>query len=180
MKALNAAAFAVNTQDFTTATPTATITGVAPFGVATIEVNGVPYPVTWSTTTAWTIKVPLGAVTNVLQIVGKDLRGNVFAGASGQVTVTYTGAIPQAADWVVINEIMYNAAFTDAEFIEIYNSHPTYAFDLSGYKLKGADFTFPPGALIQPNGILVVAKDSAHFAAAYGATIPLVGEYAGR
>lgn len=180
MKAIDAAAFTVSTQDFTSASPTATITGLAPFGVATIEINGVPYPITWTAATAWSIKVPLGAVTNVFQIVGKDLRGNIYSGATGRVTVTYTGAIPQPADWVSINEIMYNAALPDAEFIEIYNSHPTYAFDLSGYKLKGADFTFPPGALIQPNNYLVIAKDSAFFAAAYGATIPLIGEYTGR
>jgi hypothetical protein len=180
IKTADAAAFTVSTTDFETSNPTATISGIAPFGVATIEINGTPYPVAWTSATAWSIKVPLGAVTNVLQIAGKDLRGNIYTNATGQVTVTYTGAIPDPADWVVINEIMYNASITDAEFIEIYNRHPTYAFDLSGYKLKGADFTFPPGMLIQPNGFLLVAKDSASFASAYGATIPIVGEYSGR
>jgi hypothetical protein len=180
VKAADATTFAITTQSFTTGSPTATVNGVAPYGVATIEVNGVPYPVTWIANTTWSVKVPLGAVTNVLQVVGKDLRGNVYTNATAQITVTYTGAVPQAKDWVVINEIMYNAAVTDAEFVEIYNTNPTYTFDLSGYKLKGADFTFPAGALIQPNGYLVIAKDSASFAGAYGATIPIVGEYSGR
>jgi hypothetical protein len=180
IKAIDAAAFTVTTQDFTTATPTATITGLAPFNVASIEVNGLPYPITWTTATGWSIKVPLGAAANVLQIVGKDLRGNVYAGATGKVTVTFTGAIPKAEDWVVINEIMYNASLANAEFIEIYNRHPSFAFDLSGYKLKGADFTFPGGTLIQPNGFSLVVKDSASFASAYGLNIPIVGEYAGR
>lgn len=181
IRAADAAAFVVNTPDSTTASPTATITGVAPLGVATIEVNGIPYPVTWtSPLTAWRITVPLGAVTNTLNIVGKDLRGNVYTNATKRVTFIYTGAVPNPADWVVINEINYNALATDAEFIELYNSHPSYAFDLSGFRLRGADFTFPAGTLIQPNGYLLVAKDSASFAAAYGATIPIVGEYLGR
>jgi hypothetical protein len=100
--------------------------------------------------------------------------------SGSKVTIIYTGAIPLASDWVVINEIMYNALATDAEFIEIYNQHPTYTFDLSGYRLRGADFTFPAGALIKPNSYLVIAKDSASFAAAYGPSIPIIGEYAGR
>jgi hypothetical protein len=172
--------FSMATPPASTATATLALTGIAPFPIATIEVNGVPYPVTWTGNTAWRIQVPLGAATNVLQVVGKDLRGNVFTNATREVTVVYTGAVPQPADWVVINEIMYNAAATDAEFIEIYNRHPSYAFDLSGFKLKGADFTFPAGAFIQPNGYLVIAKNSASFAAAYGATIPIIGEYQGK
>jgi hypothetical protein len=180
VKAADAANFSITTQNTTNSSSTITLTGIAPFGVATIEINGTPYPVTWTGNTAWSIKVPLGNVTNVLQIVGKDLRGNVYTNATGQVTVNYTGAVPEPADWVVINEIMYNAFVTDAEYIEILNTHPTYAFDLSGFQLKGADFTFPAGVFIQPNGYLVIAKDSASFASAYGATIPIVGEYTGR
>ncbi|HUS34207.1 MAG TPA: lamin tail domain-containing protein [Verrucomicrobiae bacterium] len=179
INAVNPAAFTVTTADFTTPSPTATITGTAPFAVSTIEVNGTPYAVTWTSQTSWSIQVPLGAVTNTLNIVAKGLRGNVLS-TGLKVTVTYTGAIPLASDWVVINEIMYNALATDAEYIEIYNTHPTYTFDLSGYKLRGADFTFPAGAFIKPNSYLVIAKDSASFAAAYGATIPIIGEYGGR
>lgn len=180
IRSSDAIAFNITTSDSTTANSTATITGIAPFGVATIEVNGTPYPVTWTGFTTWSIKAPLGAVTNVLQIVGKDLRGGIYTNAVDQVTITYTGSVPQAKDWVVINEIMYNALAADAEYIEIFNSHPTYTFDLSNYRLKGADFTFPNGSFIPPNGYLLVVKDSAAFASAYGATIPIAGEYSGR
>jgi regulation of enolase protein 1 (concanavalin A-like superfamily) len=179
IRPLDATAFAVATKDFTTNVSTATITGSAPFGVSSIEINGTPYPVTWTSPIAWSIKVPLGAVTNTLQIVARDVQGNVYTNGTGTVTVTYTGAIPNIADWVVINEIMYNASINNAEFIELYNSNPTAAFDLSGCKLKGASFTFPGGTLIQPNGFVVVAKDSASFASAYGATIPIAGEWTG-
>ena len=60
--------------------------------------------------------MPLATATNVLQIVGKDLRGIAYAGATGQVTVLYSGAVPQPQDWVVINEIMFHAPVQDGEF----------------------------------------------------------------
>ncbi len=180
LRTADAAAFSVATRDTTTSSPIVTVTGAAPFGVASIEINGAPYPITWTGNTAWSIKVPLGAASNPLDIVGRDLRGNVYTNATARVTITYTGAVPLPSDWVRINEIMYNAAATDAEYVEIFNRHPSYPFDLSGYRLKGADFTFPSGSFIQPNAYLLVVKHSAAFAAAYGSTIPIVGEYAGK
>lgn len=179
IKNADAKSFSVTSQDFTTSAPTATITGIAPFGVASIEINGTPYPVSWTGNTLWNVKVPLPAATNVLRVVGKDLRGNAYAGATGQVTITYTAPAPQAQDWVMINEIMYRALSKDAEFVELFNRQAACAFDLSGVKLEGADFAFAPGTFIQPNGYLVVAKNSAAFAAAFGATIPVAGEYSG-
>lgn len=179
IKSADAAAFSVTTKNFTSPASTATITGVAPFGVATIEINGTAYPATWTGNTAWTIKVPLTGPANVLQIAGKDLRGRLYPGASGQVTVEYTGAAPQPQDWVVINEIMCQPAQPNGEYVELFNRHPSYAFDLSGFKLSGTGFYFAPGTFIQPNRYLVVARQSAAFAAAYGATIPLAGEFPG-
>ncbi len=179
IKNSDAAAFSITTKDFTSATSTATVTGIAPFGVATIEINGVAYPVTWTGNTAWTIKVPLSGPASVLQIVGKDLRGRVYQGATGQVTVKYAGTAPQPQDWVVINEIMYYPARENGEFVELFNRHPSYAFDVSGFKLGGTGFCFAPGTFIQPNRYLLVARNSAAFAAAYGATIPLAGEFPG-
>jgi hypothetical protein len=125
------------------------------------------------------VKVPLGGATNVLQVVGRDLRGNIYTNATDEITITFTGSIPTAKDWVVINEIMYHAATNNAEYIELFNRHPSYAFDLSGYRLQGVNFTFPPGAFIQPNGFAVIVKDSAAFASAYGVTNRIVGEYSG-
>lgn len=176
----DAKSFTMATRDTTSSSPTMTLTGTAPFAVATIEVNGIPYPVTWTSATAWSVKVPLGAPTSVLKVVGKDLRGNAYPGAAASVTIQYTGEVPQPQDWVAINEIMYNAPVKNAEFIEIFNRHPSSAFDLSGYNLSGASFTFAPGTFIQPNGYLVVAKDPASFASAYGGTIPLAGKYSGK
>ena len=165
--------------DFTSSDPTVSLSGVAPFAVASIEVNGVPFPVNWTATMTWQITVPLGARTNQLQIAGRDLRGNLISVANDTITVLYDGAVPQPQDWVVINEIMYNPAESDAEFLELHNRHPSFAFDLSGYDAGGIAFTLPPGSLIQPNGYLVIVRNRAAFAAVYGATLPAIGPYSG-
>src|SRR4029077_7853590 len=47
------------------------------------------------------------------------------------------------------------------------------SFDLSGWELQGLGYTFPAGALINPNAYLILAANRATFAAAYGATIPV-------
>lgn len=165
--------------DFSSTEPTVSLTGFAPFAVATIEVNGVPFPVSWTSLTNWQITVPLGGATNRLQIVGRDLRGDPVASAADTINVQYSGAVPQPMDWVVINEIMYDPAEPEAEFIELHNRHPSFAFDLSAFELSGIGLTLPPGSLIQPNGFLVLAQNRAAFGAAYGALIPVIGPYSG-
>jgi len=165
--------------DLTSADSSIVLAGFAPFAVATIEVNGVPFPVNWVNATNWQVTVPLGSRTNLLEITGKDLRGASVTNAADTITVTYTGGVPQPQDWVVINEIMYHAFDPDADFIELHNRHPSYAFDLSDFELRGVDFRFPPGSLIQPNGYLVIAENRAAFGAAYGPLIAILGPYQG-
>lgn len=176
---LDAAAFTVNTTNSTSANAVATITGVAPAAVASIEVNGIPYPITWTGVMAWSIRVPLGAGANALQIAGKDLRGNLYPGATNQVTITYNGVPPRPQDWITISEILYHPTVKSGDFIEIYNRHPNYAFDLSGFVLQGVTFTFPPGSFIQPGRYLVLARDPAVFASTYGPSIPVAGQFSG-
>lgn len=166
--------------DFASNDSVVSLTGTAPFAVVTIEVNGVPFPVSWITVTTWQITVPLGGLTNVLQITGRDLRGNVVTGANDTIRIAYNGDVPQPQEWVVFNEIMYNPPAPNAAFVELHNTHPTFAFDLSGFKLRGVDFTFPPGSFIQPNGFVVIAEDLASFAYTYGATIPVLGPFSGK
>ncbi|MDB6152363.1 MAG: hypothetical protein JWL90_816 [Chthoniobacteraceae bacterium] len=72
----------------------------------------------------------------------------------------------------LINEIMFHPAGTPEdpaqEWIEIYNSDPAAAIDLSNWKLsKGIDFVFPAGATLAPGGYLVVAANVAAFNAAH-------------
>ena len=180
LKSSDSSSFVILTSsEFTNTTPLASISGNAPFAVATIEVNGVPYPVTWSSFVRWQINVPLTARTNILTIVGKDLRGNIVPGASNSITVYYEGEPPNPKDWIVINEIMYNAPVKNAEFVELYNRSLSSAFDLSGWIFSGLGLTIPQGTIIQPNGFLVFVKDPAAFALAYGATNPVAAQFPG-
>lgn len=183
LRAADAQSFSITSAggtDFSTGNPVAVLTGTAPFAVAAIEVNGVPYPVSWTSFAAWRMQIPLGAPTNALELVGVDLRGRPVAGASSALTIRYTGPVLPPEEWVVINEIMYHPPVDDAEFLELHNPHPAAPFDLSGFRLNGIDFTFPSGTVIAPNGYLVMAQNRAAFASAYGTSIPVVGEYAGR
>jgi hypothetical protein len=164
---------------FSSSTNLIAINGVAPISLHTIRVNGIAWPVTWTTPTNWTMRVPLEQATNNLVIAGYNIDGVPVAGTTNLLTVTYTGLIPRSEDYLVINEIMYNPASSGAQFIEILNSSPTFAFDLSGWRVNGLDFTFPIGTIITNGQILVLAQNRAAFAQAYGASIPVLAEFLG-
>ncbi len=168
-------------EDFTSSNESVTLSGFAPFAVASIEVNGVPYAINWTGAgaTNWQISVPLGGVTNVLQITGRDLRGQALTGAVDTITVVYNGPVPLPQDYLAINEINYHSVASKADFVELYNRHPSFAFDLSGFRLDGIGYTFPKGTLIQPNGFIVVVEHKASFAAAYDPLLPVLGPYSG-
>ncbi|MCX8109571.1 MAG: lamin tail domain-containing protein [Verrucomicrobiae bacterium] len=134
---------------------------------------------TWTDQRTFRVVVPLTQRTNVLTLVGKDRRGNPVAGASDSITVTYTGAIERPEDFVVINEINYHPLIQGAGFVELYNRSTTTPFDLSGFRFDGIGYTFPAGAIIQPNSFLVLANDRRVFANAYGQTVPVFDEFPG-
>lgn len=182
LTASDAASFAItsnNGNNFTSSTSTTLIAGNAPFAVATIEVNGTPYPVTWTSPNAWSIAVPLTQVTNVLTFVGRDRLGAAWPGSTDTITVVYRGAVPQPQDFVVLNEIHYNPLEPRASFVELFNRSTTTPFDLSGFQLEGVGYTFPDGAILGPNAYLVLVKDRAQFAAAYGQTVPVFDVFPG-
>ena len=124
---------------------------------------------------------PNTADVNPASIQGYDLRGNPIAGSSDTITITYTGIAEQPQDFLVITEIMlYNPSVPNAAFIEIYNRSTNTAFDVSNFRIDGADFAFPEGTIVQPGAFLVVANDPNAFAAAYGSSIPLAGVLNGK
>ncbi len=179
----NAAAFAITSNggnNFTATTPTATLTGTAPFAVASIAVNGVSYPVTWTGFTTFSISVPLTKPTNPLALVGLDRKGNPLPGITDSVTVTYNGAVPQPQDFVVINEVHYNPAVPQTSFIELFNRNTATPFDLSGFVLEGVGYSFPAGSIIAPNSYLLLVGDRAAFAAAFGAGVVVFDQFSGR
>jgi len=167
-------------KDFATATNLLTLTGTAPVAIKTLEVNGVNYPVTWTSVTAWSLRLPLTARTNALTVQGYDSRGNLFSNSVARITVTYTGAVERPQDCLVFNEIMYHPAAPNAEFVELYNTSSKTTFDLSSWRIEGVGFTFAEGSMISPRGYLVVAGNRTAFAAAYGANVPVAGEFPGR
>jgi hypothetical protein len=164
----------------TTANNLVTLTGSAPVEIKTIRVNGVAYPLAWSTVTTWSMSLPVNAGPNTLSIRCYDVHGNLLPNYTATVSVNYTGAPELPQNYLVINEIMYAPAIPGAEFVEIYNRSPDFAFDLSNYRFNGLNYTFPEGATIAPNSYLVLAKDLAVFNTAYGGGIPVFGLFNGR
>lgn len=60
---------------------------------------------------------------------------------------------------IVISEIMYHPIGGSAyEFIEITNLND-FSVDLSGYSFTGIGYTFPPGSILQSQGILFLASN---------------------
>lgn len=174
--------FAITTNggsDLTNTSSTVTLTGTAPFAVANILVNGGAYPLTWTDQKTYSLSVPLTQATNRLTLVGLDRHGIPLAGATNVITIYYPGAIQSPKGQVVISEIHYHPAQTDASFVELFNNSADTTFDLSGWRLEGAAYTFPAGAVIAPNAYVVLAKTRASFAAAYGTTTPVFDEFPG-
>jgi hypothetical protein len=150
-----------------------TLTGTAPIEAASLLINGYPYPVTWVTLTNWSISLILNAGTSVLNVQAYDSAGFPLGGMSGSVFVAYNGSTPSAQNHLVINEIMFKPLVADGEYVEIFNTSTTHAFDLSNWQLKGLGYTFPPGTFITNRQFLVLAKNRLAFANAYGAAIPV-------
>jgi len=154
-------AFSISGDSLITTSNLVTLSGTAPVQVQSILINGVPYPVTWTSVSGWSIRLPVGVGTNVLNLAGCDLNGNLLTNFTGTVTVNYMGAMPDPAGMIVFNEIMYNPSMPGAQYVELYNASSSVAFDLSGWQLQGLSYTFPPGSLIAPNSYLVLAANAA-------------------
>ena len=166
-------------QDFNTNQNQVTLTGTAPIEVKSLRVNGDEYPVMWTSVTHWSLRLVLQPGTNQFAIQGLDGNGLVLSNATGSLAIGYTGIEELPQDHLVINEIMHHPIVLGAAYVELLNTAQYTAFDLSGWRLKGVDFTFAEGAVIPPGGYVVVVENRAAFAAAYGNTIPMAGEFAG-
>lgn len=165
------------TGTMTTDDPVLTLTGTAQFLVQTITVNGIHYPVEWIDKNTWQINLLLEEEENQLEIRGLDRHGEVLESSS--LSVTFTGVTQNAEDYLAINEIMCYPAVPETEFVEIHNYSDTHAFDLAGYRLRGVDFNFAPGTLIEPGGFLLVVRNRIAFDEQYGTGLSVAGEYSG-
>ena len=162
--------FTVNgSVSFSTNNNLITISGDAPFEIKTITVNGGAYPVKWLTSSSWTMSVPLAFGTNTLLLQAWDNSGNQLTNFVQTIIVNYTGTIASPDGVIVFNEIQPHPLESGGEFIELFN-RATNAFNLSGWRVNGLGYTFPPGSFIQPKGYLVLAKDWHAFAKTHGFT----------
>ncbi len=172
--------FNVSTNLISTNRNLVTLAGTAPVSVRTITVNGVTYVPTWLTATSWRIFLPVTNGTTTLVIAGFDRFGNPVPNASRTVTVDNTAPDELAADNIIINEVMYNPLISNATYIELFNRSTAYAFNLSGWRLSGIDYTFPPGTILTNRGLLVICKDRPAFGNAYGWGIPALEGFGGQ
>jgi len=168
-----------NGASFTSATPTALIEGIAPFAAEEIFVNGVAVPTEWLDPQRFRLRVPLTQAVNTLAITGVDRNGNPIAGLTDSITVSYSGAFEKASDFVVINEVNYNALASGASYLELYNRSASTSFDLSGYEINGVGYVFPSGSVIPAGAYWVLVRDRAAFSIAYGAGVLVFDEFPG-
>jgi len=169
------AAFAITTSagnNFSTSNQIVTIAGTAPLAVKTIEVNGVAHPITWTSTTVWTVMVSVFNGINTLNVQGRDRYGRLLTNALDAITVTNTG--PGALFPVVINEWMADNAGPGGvvdpldglfqDWFELFNPN-TNGVSLTGFHLtdnlsQPTKFKIPSGTVIGPRGFLFVWADN--------------------
>jgi hypothetical protein len=174
-----AANFSVSgSTNFTASSNLVTLTGTAPIPVKTITVNGQPWLVTWTSVNNWSLNLLLGTGTNQFVVRAYDSNSNLVGSASS-LSIVYNGSIPSPVGQVVINEIMFNPAVPDAEFVELFNTSSTVTFDLANWQFNGLDYVFPGGSFIAPRSFVVLAKDRTAFDIGYGTNPAVLGEFSG-
>lgn len=156
---------------FSVNTNLVTIAGSGWIDVREIEVNGVPYPLDWTTVTNWSMTVPLVSGTNFLTFQGVDRTGARRANLVDSISVTNT--LPSTLEPVVINEWMADnvgpGGYFDPvdglfqDWFELYNPNAE-AVNLGGYFLTDNlsvpdKFTIPQGTVIGAKGFLLVWAD---------------------
>lgn len=102
------------------------------------------------------------------------LRARVLARGEWSALVEATFSVGAAALTVLPTEIMYNAAGGgEYEFLELVNL-AEWPVDLSGHRLAGIDYLFPPGSVARPGQpiLLVSDRNPTAFAARYPGVIP--------
>jgi len=149
-----------------------TLTGTAPLAVKEIEINGVRYPITWTSNTGWSLRVPLYNGPNELAVQGIARNGTRLTNAVDSIIVTNSSAGVHLP--VVINEWMADNAAPDGfadpvdglfqDWFELFNPN-TNSVNLAGFYLTDnlglpAKWPVPLGTIIAPGGFLLVWADN--------------------
>jgi len=164
---------------FTNASTLVMLSGTAPIGARVITINGVEYPLIWSSITNWTARLALNGQTNVFDIRAHDQNGQLLANGSRSITVYFNGPVTTPENGLAISEIMYMPVNTNASYVEIFNRSTNTTFDLSTYRLNGLSLQFDPGTILAPRSYAVVVKNILAFQAAYGTNAMIAGVFEG-
>ncbi len=174
----DATAFKVSSSNvITSSNNLVVITGEAPVETRSVTINGREYPIVWTDVRTFRIQYLATSPTNEMVIEGIDVRGQPIAGFRTNLTVVQTRVAPRPEAALVINEIMYHPTNPAAAYVEILNNSD-FAFDLSGWRMNGVDYTFPAVTLITNQQHLVLAQDRTAFTAAYPGA-PMFAEFKG-
>ncbi len=159
--------FAVDAPSFfETETNYLVLTGTAPVGVKTITLNGAAYPITWTSPTHFVMRFALHAGYNTYTLQGFDRFGVAIVTATSTTTAYFTGTEPDATGALTISEIFYAAPTNGAQFVEIVNQSEN-SFDLTGWRLDGANLIFPLGSIVTNGQTIVMARNKAAFNAMF-------------
>jgi hypothetical protein len=160
-----------NGNDFTVHTNRVVLEGIGWLDVNEIEVNGVPYALTWNTISNWSLTVPLVSGTNFLTMQARDHSG--LRPVHLVDTISVTNTMPPARLAVVINEWMADnmapGGYVDPadglfqDWFELFNPNETEV-DLSGFHLTDdlsspTKWKIPTNTVIAGRGFLVVWAD---------------------
>lgn len=158
-----------------------TLSGTAPLDARALTLDGQVIPVTWTTRSAWTARVPFPSGTNVVTLGGIDGRGLPLTNPPVAVRVIVTAPDESPVGRILISEILPQpASALSASWIELQNTSFSSAFDLSGWRLEGLNYSVPPGTVLAAGGRLVIPSSRYLFGQTYGPQLPVAGEFAGR
>jgi len=172
--------FAANATAPATNVNTVTLYGTAGVQVYEIRVNDIAYPVNWVGTnvanthapTNWAMTVTLNPGNNALNIQTYNSKGRAVPGTAKTVNVQYNGPGISPQGSVVFSEIMYHSSTPHGDFVEIANTSTNFAFDVSGWRVEGLDFTFPSGTVLTPGSYVVLVENATAFANVSSTTAP--------
>ena len=153
---------------FSTVNNLLVISGSAPVRVKWITINGGVYPITWTGVTNFVLRLVLESGMNAITLGGIDRFGTPVEGASLIINAEYTGPVAEPVGALLISEVLYATPVSGEQFIEVANITP-FNFDLSGWRMEGANFTFPLGSIITNNQTIVLARNRRQFNAVYPA-----------
>ena len=144
-----------------------------PEQVLSFSASGLPSGANLDPTTgvlSWLVPDDPPAGTNLVGVrVSDDATPSASADQNFRIIV-------KAPPRVAINEIMHRAAIEGGEYVELANISQFNSVDISGWRLEGYNFTFPPNTILPPSSYLCVARFMTGFVGSYGPEPRFIGD----